>query len=191
MINALADRLALQGHFPSFLRKSEAIKGAVRKVCRCEPVTDVTGVAAPRLNGNRLVLLPRCLKIRGIATPACALVRNDRAFSNSPFAFYHGVDLAVYFQTPYIIPRTTSPYRMKLWGFLRFERNAHKPFSICGYSFQNELGLQRDGRSLGSGFQRRRCCLGGRNPMEGSALKWQEESNETGGFVAHDFARKV
>ena len=24
--------------------------------------------------------------------------------------------------------------------------------------------------------------------MEGSALKWQEESNETGGFVAHDFA---
>ena len=60
-------------------------KGAVRKVCRCEPVTDVTGVAAPRLNGNRLVLLPRCLKIRGIATPACALVRNDRAFSNSPF----------------------------------------------------------------------------------------------------------
>jgi hypothetical protein len=27
------------------------------------------------------------LKIRGIATPACALVRNDRAFSNSPFLF--------------------------------------------------------------------------------------------------------
>ena len=27
--------------------------------------------------------------------------------------------------------------------------------------------------------------------MEGSALKWQEESNETGGFVAHDFAHKV
>ena len=25
-----------------------------------------SGVAAPRLNGNRLVLLPRCLKIRGI-----------------------------------------------------------------------------------------------------------------------------
>ena len=59
-------------------------KGAVRKVCRCEPVTDVTGVAAPRLDGNSLVLRPRCLKIRGIATPACALVRNDRAFSNSP-----------------------------------------------------------------------------------------------------------
>ena len=58
--------------------------GAVRKVCRCEPVTDVTGVAAPRLDGNSLVLRPRCLKIRGIATPACALVRNDRAFSNSP-----------------------------------------------------------------------------------------------------------
>ena len=59
--------------------------GAVRKVCRCEPVTDVTGVAAPRLDGNSLVLRPRCLKIRGIATPAYALVRNDRAFSNSPY----------------------------------------------------------------------------------------------------------
>ena len=60
--------------------------GAVREVCRCEPVTDVTGVAAPRLNENSLVLLPRCSKIRGIATPACALVRNDSAFSNSPFS---------------------------------------------------------------------------------------------------------
>ena len=66
-------------------RKYARSKGAVRKVCRCEPVTDVTGVAAPRLDGNSLVLRPRCLKIRGIATPACALVRNDRAFSNSPF----------------------------------------------------------------------------------------------------------
>ena len=64
--------------------------GAVRKVCRCEPVTDVTGVAVPRLDGNSLVLRPRCLKIRGIATPACALVRNDRAFSNSPFFVYLG-----------------------------------------------------------------------------------------------------
>ena len=27
--------------------------------------------------------------------------------------------------------------------------------------------------------------------MEGSTLKWQEESNETGGFVAHDFVCKV
>ena len=25
-------------------------------------------------------------------------------------------------------------------GFLRFERNARKPFSICGYSFQNASG---------------------------------------------------
>ena len=41
---------------------------------------------------------------------------------------------------------------MKLWGFLRFEMNAHKPFSICGYSFQNELGFQRDGSSFGAGF---------------------------------------
>ena len=50
-------------------------------------MTDVTGVAAPRLDGNSLVLRPRGLKIRGIATPACALVRNDRAFSNSPNYF--------------------------------------------------------------------------------------------------------
>ena len=35
---------------------------------------------------------------------------------------------------------------------MRFEINAHKPFSICGYSFQNELGIQRDGSSFGSGF---------------------------------------
>ena len=42
---------------------------------------------APRLNGNSLVLLPRCLKIRGIATPVCGLVRNDRLFSNSPCFF--------------------------------------------------------------------------------------------------------
>ena len=69
-------------HHPHPTRLSAG--GAVRKVCRCEPVTDVTGVAAPRLDGNSLVLRPRCLKIRGIATPACALVRNDRAFSNSP-----------------------------------------------------------------------------------------------------------
>ena len=53
-------------HSVSNLFKSTKNEGAVRKVCRCEPVTDVTGVAAPRLNGNRLVLLPRCLKIRGI-----------------------------------------------------------------------------------------------------------------------------
>ena len=37
-------------------------------------------------------------------------------------------------------------------GFLRFETNAHKPFSICGYSFQNKLGFQRDGNSFDSGF---------------------------------------
>ena len=78
---------------------------------------------------------------------------------------------------------------------MRFEINAHKPFSICGYSFQSELGIQRDGgsfgpgssnrggerpvgwgiqrgqRSLGSGFQRRRRCLGGKNPMK-PAVSW-------------------
>ena len=69
---------------------------------------------------------------------------------------------------------------MMFWGCLRFEMNVHKPFFLCGHSFQNELG-----------FQRRQRCLGGWNPKEDSALKWQEESNETGGFVAHDLARKV
>ena len=33
--------------------------------------------------------------------------------------------------------------------------NAHKPFSLCGYSFQNELGIQRDGSSFGSGSSNR------------------------------------
>ena len=37
---------------------------------------------------------------------------------------------------------------MKLWGFLRFERNAHKQFFICGYSFQSGLRFQRDSFSL-------------------------------------------
>ena len=40
-------------------------------------------------------------------------------------------------------------------GFLRFEMNAHKPFFICGYSFQNELGFQRDGNSFGTGSSNR------------------------------------
>lgn len=88
------------------------------------------------------------------------------------------------------IPRTSSSYRMMSWGFLRFEMNAHKPFLICGYSFQNGLEFQRDGssfgsgssnrgeerpvgwgiqrgqRSLGGGFQRRQSCLGRKNPMK-------------------------
>ena len=100
------------------------------------------------------------------------------------------------------------------WGFLRFEMNAHKPFFICGYSFQNELGFQRDGNSFGSGLSNRgesallaEVSKGDRVPLAvvskggGAALAggiqrragppWQEESKETGGFVAHDFARKV
>ena len=80
-------------------------------------------------------------------------------------------------------------------GFFRFEMSAHKPFSICGYSFQNEPGFQRDGDSfgsgssnrgeehpvgwgfhwgqstLGSGFQRRQSCLGRKNPMK-PAVSW-------------------
>ncbi len=43
-------------------------------------------------------------------------------------------------------------------------------FPVCIYRFQNGLGFQRDGVPVGSGFQRRRRCLGGRNPKEGSTL---------------------
>ena len=33
--------------------------------------------------------------------------------------------------------------------------NAHKPFFLCEYSFQNELGFQRDSGSFGSGSSNR------------------------------------
>ena len=33
--------------------------------------------------------------------------------------------------------------------------NDHKPFFLCGYSFQNELGFQRDSGSFGSGSSNR------------------------------------
>ena len=51
---------------------------------------------------------------------------------------------------------------------MRFEINAHKPFSICGYSFQNELGIQRDGSSFGSGF-----------PIGAGSALLEENSKET------------
>ena len=80
------------------------------------------------------------------------------------------------------ILRALQFHQVKPWefsAFCRFEMNAHKPFSLCGYSFQNELGIQRDGssfgpgssnrggeRPVGRGFQRRRRCLGRKNPMK-------------------------
>ena len=92
--------------------------------------------------------------------------------------------------------------------------NAHKPFSICGYSFQNELGFQRDGKFLWLGVSNRGesallaedskgdsvplavVSKGGGAALAGGIQRraepfWQEESNETRCFVAHDFARKV
>ena len=80
--------------------------------------------------------------------------------------------------------------------------NAHKPLFLCGYSFQNELGFQRDGKFLwlwvsnrGESALLAEDSKGDTLPWQGfpkaAALPWQEESNETGGFVAHDFARKV
>ena len=53
------------------------------------------------------------------------------------------------------IPGTSSSYRMMFWGCLRFEMNVHKPFFLCGHSFQNELGFQRDSSSFGSGSSNR------------------------------------
>ena len=91
---------------------------------------------------------------------------------------------------------------MKLWGLLRFEMNAYKPFSFVGTHFKTHLGFQRDGDSFGPGFPigAGSALLAGeskgdRVPWQwfpkAAALPWQEESNETGGFVAHDFVRKV
>ena len=57
-----------------FPNKGDTRKGVsqlVEKVCHSEPVTDVTGV------GIRHFLLIRGIRI---ATPVCALVRNDKTF---------------------------------------------------------------------------------------------------------------
>ena len=92
---------------------------------------------------------------------------------------------------------------MKFWGFYRFEMSAHKPFFLCGYSVQNEPEFQRDSSSFGSGFPigvgsalLAGESKGDRVPLAGgiqwrAGPPWQEASNETGGFVAHDFVRKV
>ena len=68
---------------PAFVCRKKR-KGAVRKAYRCEVPPDVAGVTTLRLNESSLVLLPRCISVRGIATPVCGLVRNDKLFSNSP-----------------------------------------------------------------------------------------------------------
>ena len=92
---------------------------------------------------------------------------------------------------------------MMFWGCLRFEMNVHKPFFLCGHSFQNKLGFQRDSSSFGSYVSNRGestllavVSKGGSAALAGGIQRraepsWREESNETGGFVAHDFARKV
>ena len=61
---------------------------------------------------------------------------------------------------------------------MRFEINAHKPFSICGYSFQNELGIQRDGSSFGSGFPIGVGSALLAEDSKGDTLPWREESND-------------
>ena len=53
-------------------------------------MTDVTGVAIPQTGVKSGIFNRRCLKIGGIATPVCGLVRNDIVlfglflFCNSP-----------------------------------------------------------------------------------------------------------
>ena len=96
----------------------------------------------------------------------------------------------------------SSPCWRNDCGDFSFWNERPHSFPICGYSFQNGLGFQRDGSSFGSGFPigtRAPCWLGNPKGTEypwqwfpkAAALPWQEESNETGGFVAHDLARKV
>ena len=65
---------------------------------------------------------------------------------------------------------------------MRFEINAHKPFSICGYSFQNELGIQRDGSYFGSYVSNRGESTLLAYGYKGDTLPWREESNETRGI---------
>lgn len=89
------------------------------------------------------------------------------------------------------------------WGFLRFGMNAHKPFSIVGIHFKTGWDSKGMAFPFGSGFP-----IGARVPCwqwfpkaaalpwreesnGGQRPSWQEESNETGGFVAHDLACKV
>ena len=87
-------------------------------------------------------------------------------------------------------------------GFFRFEMSAHKPFLFVGTHFKTGWDSKGMAIPLALGYP-----IGVRAPCwqrfpKGTAfpwqwfpkaaeLPWQEESNETGGFVAHDFARKV
>ena len=142
-------------------------RGLAEKYVAATPVTDVTGVAAPRLDGNSLVLRPRCLKIRGIATPACALVRNDRAFSNSPltpfaarrtarrgsfFSYYCrlvmlSLDFHFFFHILFKTCEKESLYHQSIAFlcacFTRQSKKLHRTFTVCGvfpvYSFPQAI----------------------------------------------------
>ena len=104
---------------------------------------------------------------------------------------------------------------MKLWGFLRFEMNAHKPFSLLWVLISKRIWDSKGmANSFGSYVSNRgeSALLAGESKGDtlpwqwfpkaaalpwrvesngGKCPPWQEESNETGGFVAHDFAGKV
>ena len=49
----------------------------------------------------------------------------------------------------------SSPCWRNSCGFFRFEMNAHKPFSICGYSFQNASGIPKGRQFLWLGVSNR------------------------------------
>ena len=92
---------------------------------------------------------------------------------------------------------------MKLWGFLRFEMNAHKPFSICGYSFQNASGIPKGqqflwlwvsnrgesallaGEAKGDSVPLAVVSKGGRAALAGG-IQWRVAPS-----VVHDFSGKV
>ena len=88
-------------------------------------------------------------------------------------------------------------------GIFHFGMSAHILFLFVGTHFKTSWDSKGMANSFGSGFP-----IGARAPCwqwfpkaaelpwreasnGGQHPPWPEESNETGGFVAHDFARKV
>jgi len=89
-------------------------------------------------------------------------------------------------------PQIISFLGCGLWAFSVSGECANKRFIQFVAHLTGNLGEFRGGIiPFGSGFP-----IGAGAPCwqwfpKAAALPWQEGSNETGGFVAHDFARKV
>ena len=82
----------------SALRAGVARPQSPKQKRHCEPVTDVTGVRIPWIfsecYGERHSILDS-YKIYGIATPVCALVRNDTSIIESAAFPVAGLDTQV------------------------------------------------------------------------------------------------